>query len=110
MARGGVDEAKVLGTFFEGSRLTQIPATRSKRLVVLERLAQEFDAGVRYPEKQVSFMLQLFYPDYAALRRYLVDEGFLTRSDGVYWRTGGRYEVSPTDDPAMPVESDSHDR
>jgi hypothetical protein len=24
------------------------------------------------------------------LRRYLVDEGFLTRADGVYWRTGGR--------------------
>ena len=30
--------------------------------------------------------------DYAALRRYLVDEGMLSRADGVYWRTGGRYE------------------
>jgi hypothetical protein len=35
-------------------------------------------------------MLQLFHPDFAALRRYLVDEGFLTREDGVYWRSGGR--------------------
>jgi hypothetical protein len=34
--------------------------------------------------------LQLFHPDFAALRRYLVDEGFLTREDGVYWRSGGR--------------------
>ncbi len=87
------DEARVLASFFEGSRLTQIPANRSKRLLVLERLAQEFDAGVRYPEKQVSFMLQMFHPDYAALRRHLVDEGFLTRADGVYWRTGGRFDV-----------------
>jgi hypothetical protein len=35
-------------------------------------------------------MLQMYHPDHAALRRHLVDEGFLTRADGVYWRTGGR--------------------
>jgi hypothetical protein len=23
------------------------------------------------------------------LRRYLVDEGFLQRADGIYWRSGG---------------------
>lgn len=86
------EESKILRSFFEGSRLTSIPSSRSKRLVVLERLAQEFDVGLRYPEKQVSFLLQLFYPDYAALRRYLVDEGFLTRADGVYWRSGGRFD------------------
>ena len=88
---------KILRSFFEGARLRQMPAQRSKRLVVLERIAQEFDPGVRYPEKEVSFMLQLLHPDYAALRRYLVDEGFLTRSDGVYWRTGGRYEAANGD-------------
>ena len=84
------EEAEVLSRFFSGNRLTAIPGNRSKRLVVLERLAQEFDIGVRYPEKQVNFMLQLFYPDYAALRRLLVDEELMTRADGVYWRTGGR--------------------
>jgi hypothetical protein len=26
---------------------------------------------------------------YAALRRYLVDDGFLARDGGVYWRAGG---------------------
>jgi hypothetical protein len=29
------------------------------------------------------------HPDVAALRRYLVDEGLLTREAGVYWRNGG---------------------
>jgi biotin operon repressor len=84
------EEAEILARFFEGSRLRQIPAQRSKRLVVLERLAQEFEPGIRYPERQVNFTLQVFHPDYASLRRYLVDEGFLTRAEGVYWRTGGR--------------------
>lgn len=90
------EEADVLSRFFSGQRLTSIPSARAKRLVVLERLAQEFEPGLRYQEPEVNFTLQMFHPDYAALRRYLVDESFLTRADGVYWRTGGRYE--PTSD------------
>jgi hypothetical protein len=88
------EEAEVLGRFFSGNRLTSIPAAHGKRLVVLERLAQEFEPGLRYEEAEVNFTLQMFHADYAALRRYLVDEGFLTRADGVYWRTGGRYDPS----------------
>jgi hypothetical protein len=87
------EEAAVLSTFFSGARLTDIPTSRKKRLVILERLAQEFEPGVRYEERDVSFTLQLFHPDYAALRRHLVDEGLLTRDGGVYWRTGGRYDA-----------------
>lgn len=84
------EEREVLERFFSGTRLEEIPSARSKRHVVLERLAQEFEPGVRYREAEVNFTLQLFYPDYAALRRYLVDESLMTRADGVYWRTGGR--------------------
>ena len=88
-------ESRVLQTFFSGDRLTEIPAAQGKRRVVLERLAMEFEPGVRYREQEVNFALQLFHPDYAALRRYLVDEGIMTRADGVYWRTGGRYRDEP---------------
>lgn len=87
------EESRVLQTFFSGSRLKEIPASPSKRLVVLERLAMEFEPGRRYDEREVNFTLQLFHADYAALRRYLVDTGLMTRADGVYWRTGGRYEA-----------------
>lgn len=84
------DEAQVLSRFFAGRRLTQIPSAHAKRLLVLERLALEFEPGIRYDEREVNFILQLFHEDYAALRRHLVDEEFLTRAEGVYWRTGGR--------------------
>lgn len=84
------EEAVVLSRFFSGRRLVSIPSSMAKRRLVLDRLAQEFDPGVRYGEREVDFTLQLFFADYAALRRSLVDEGFLTRADGVYWRTGGR--------------------
>ncbi len=86
------EEAALLATFFSGARLIEIPSSQAKRRVILERLAQEFEPGLRYDEREVSFQLQMFHEDYAALRRYLVDEGLLTRADGVYWRTGGRSE------------------
>lgn len=84
------EELRILRTFFTGDRLSRIPEKRGKRLVVLERLVMEFEPGVRYDEREVNFRLQLFHPDYAALRRYMVDEGLMTRAEGVYWRTGGR--------------------
>jgi hypothetical protein len=96
------EEAEVLGRFFVGERLESIPSNLTKRRIVLERLAQEFEPGLRYEEADVNFRLQLFHADYAALRRYLVDEEFLTRAQGVYWRSGGRYAhgdpPSDTDD------------
>jgi hypothetical protein len=84
------DELQILSRFFEGSRLREVPTQAAKRRVVLERLVQEFEPGVRYPERDVNLQLQIFHDDYAALRRYLVDEGLMTRVDGLYWRTGGR--------------------
>lgn len=84
------EEARMLGQSFSGSRLVEIPANHTKRRLVLERLAQEFEPGVRYDERTVNSMLQVFHADHTTLRRYLVDAGFLTRAEGVYWRTGGR--------------------
>lgn len=87
-------ERQILGRYFTGSRLTEIPVSRAARTVVLERLAHEFEVGLRYSEKQVNSTIQTFHPDYAALRRYMVDEGFLTRAEGSYWRSGGRVDVT----------------
>ncbi|MCJ7725334.1 MAG: DUF2087 domain-containing protein [Acidimicrobiia bacterium] len=84
------EEGAVLSRFFSGTRLTQIPASHGKRRLVLERLATEFEPGLRYGEKEVNLMLEAFHEDYTSLRRYLIDEGFLSRDGGVYWRTGGR--------------------
>lgn len=89
------EEVAVLSRFFSGSRLTEIPGARGKRRVVLERLSQEFEPGVKYSEKEVNSRLQVFHADYASLRRYMVDEGLLTRAEGSYWRTGGRFPIDP---------------
>lgn len=87
------DEALVLRTFFREGRLTEIPAKESKRRVVLERIAIEFEPGVRYDEKTVNAIVSRFHDDHAAIRRYLVAEGFLDREHGEYWRSGGRVDL-----------------
>jgi hypothetical protein len=82
-------EAAVLRAFLRDGRLVSIPSTRSKRLVVLDHICKVFEIGVRYPEREVDVLVRAFHDDYAALRRHLVDEGFLAREHGTYWRTGG---------------------
>jgi hypothetical protein len=94
---------QVLRRFISKGRLLAIPAARGKRLVVLDHLAGLFEPGRRYPEPEVNELLGRYHPDYAMLRRYLVDDGFLARADEagpgsrsvkVYWRTGGTVDLS----------------
>lgn len=70
-------------------RIVTMPAKRSRRLVLLDYVAQAFEVGVRYSESEVNRILRNHHEDYAALRRYLVDEGFMSREHGQYWRSGG---------------------
>lgn len=85
--------AAVLRAFVRDGKLLHIPAQHSKRLVVLDYLAREFEPGVRYAETEVNEKLSTHHPDYAALRRYLVEEDFLAREGGIYWRAGGSVEI-----------------
>lgn len=87
------EDATVLRNFVSAGRLRQIPASKGKRLVVLDWLAGRFEPGTIYPERDVNLMLGLAHSDVAALRRYLVDEQFLERRDGFYWRAGGTFDI-----------------
>jgi hypothetical protein len=80
---------EVLARFLKGGRLVSMPAARAKRVAVLNHLAQEFEPGQYYEEREVNRILKRYHDDYATLRRYLVDESFLSRDAGKYWRTGG---------------------
>lgn len=85
--------AAVLRAFLPHGRLERMPSARGKRLVVLDHIAMVFEPGVHYAEKDVNVLLTAFHPDFASLRRHLVDEGFLTRESGAYWRSGGTVDL-----------------
>jgi hypothetical protein len=77
-----------LRAFVRDGEIAVLPGKLSRRRLLLQTVAGGFEPGIRYPERDVSQFLGALYPDYAALRRYLVDEGLLTRADGLYWRSG----------------------
>jgi hypothetical protein len=81
------------GYLYRG-RIQTMPARRSRRRLLLDEVAQVFEPGIRYPEPVVNQLLSAIYSDCATLRRYLVDEGFMDRAGGEYWRIGGPVEPS----------------
>jgi hypothetical protein len=80
---------RVFRAFVEQGRIRALPAKRSKRVVLLDHVARLFEPGLRYPEPVVNSRLSSVYDDYVTLRRSLVDAGFLSRENSVYWRSGG---------------------
>ena len=80
------DAWKVLRTFLDDDgRLRSIPASRAKRAVVLEYLADQLEAGRTYRERELSTVLRRFHDDVATLRRELVGAKLVVRTTaGVY--------------------------
>jgi hypothetical protein len=101
------EAVKVLRTFMPGGRLTSFPAGHAKRRIVLDHVARAFEPGRDYAEREVDAVLRAFCEpagragsavsgvpaDHVTLRRYLVDDGFLSRRNGRYWRSGGTVEL-----------------
>lgn len=78
-----------LRVFVRDGRIAALPARHSRRRMLLAEVAQAFEPGIRYPERDVNQVLGAIFPDVATLRRRLVDEQFLDRDRGEYWRIGG---------------------
>jgi hypothetical protein len=90
-----------LRVFLGNGVIPVMPARQSRRRLLLDMIAQAFEPGVRYAERDVNVFLGAIHPDHAALRRYLVDEGFLSRAGGQYWRSGGTVPLSAVQEPEL---------
>ena len=76
--------------FIRDGRILALPAKRTRRRLLLDQVAQAFEPGRRYPEAEVDQVLKAVFDDHCALRRYLIDEEFMSRTAaGLYWRAGG---------------------
>lgn len=78
----------VVTRFFKDGALTAFPSKRKARAHVLLYLVNLFDIGVTYTEKDINEKLRALWPDFAYLRRELIDYGYLQRDNaGSYWLT-----------------------
>ena len=71
----------------EHGGLKTFPSKEKKKIIVLREIAKNFKEGRAYNEKEVNRILKRVYEDYALIRRYLIQYGFLDRkNDGSgYW-------------------------
>ena len=90
----GMIESKYLKA--DGS-LLRIPRKEKEKLVILRRIAERFEQGRLYTQKESDAILIKADADYAALRRYLIDYRFLEREpDGsAYWVRGAKPSAGP---------------
>ncbi|MEY9872441.1 hypothetical protein ABH931_001917 [Streptacidiphilus sp. MAP12-33] len=81
-------EGSEVAQLFKDGRLTEMPVKPARRLALLAHLTERaFERGVAYSEPEVNIALKQYWDDYAALRRYLIQNGFLVRSaDGAAYR------------------------
>lgn len=66
--------------YFKSHLLTVIPKKEKNKLEVLDEIIQLFEKNRKYNEKEINNILKNIYPDFALLRRYLVDYRYLNRN------------------------------
>ena len=84
------EDERILRTWVKNGRLVDIPAQEKKKQVIVRWLAGQIDPERRWTEREFNQWLAQFNEDYATLRRYLVDGGYMARENGIYWRTSNQ--------------------
>jgi DNA-binding transcriptional ArsR family regulator len=79
-------ETKVLSSFMDGDRITAIPSSRKKRMVILKWLVNQFEYDVDYPERTLNEIIKRHHPDTATLRREFIGYKMMHREASVYRR------------------------
>lgn len=81
------EKEKILKNYIVDDRIINIPRSEKKKIVILQCLLQKFERNKRYTEKEVNNIIISMHEDFASLRRYLIQYGFMNRDDdgSSYW-------------------------
>jgi hypothetical protein len=84
------EETAILANMFSSLqplKLKNLSPKEKKKIVILKKIAGQFEPGRKYSEKEINAVLEDIYDDFATIRRYLIEYGFMNRTnDGKeYW-------------------------
>jgi len=67
--------------------IKNFPAKEKKKIIVMQKIMENFRPGQNYTEPQINEILKRYYEDFVTIRRYLVQYGFMSRdkSGAAYW-------------------------
>jgi len=86
------EKSEVLDRYFDERgdlKIKNFPAKEKRKIIIMQKIMENFQQGKNYSEKEVNGILQRYYEDFVTLRRYLIQYGFMAR-DKVgksYWVT-----------------------
>ena len=84
------EENTIISNIFsslEPLKLKNLSPKEKKKIVILKKISSRFERERKYSEKEVNGILEDIYDDFATIRRYLIEYGFMDRTnDGKeYW-------------------------
>lgn len=84
------EEQELLEKYFPkgiGQELTRFPKREKHKIIILRAITKLFDKTKQYTEKELNEAIQPMYEDYVQIRRYLIEYGFMDRTDdgSAYW-------------------------
>jgi hypothetical protein len=84
------EEEKILSAMFsslEPLKLKTFSSKEKKKIVTLKKIAGQFEKNRKYSEKELNSIIGEIYEDFATIRRYLVEYGFMARTKDCkeYW-------------------------
>ena len=67
--------------------IKSFPAKEKRKIIIMQKIIADFEAGRRYSEKEVNEILKSYYDDYVSVRRAMIQYRFLDRNDDgtEYW-------------------------
>lgn len=85
------EEDKILATYCESLeplKLKTFSMQEKKKIVILKKITEQFKKDIIYSETQVNMILKPIYEDFVTIRRYLIQYGFMERTND-----GKEYQV-----------------
>nr|WP_285865170.1 DUF2087 domain-containing protein [Lederbergia lenta] len=63
------------------------PSKEKRKRIVLQHLLSRFEINKKYTEREINEVLKSVYGDFATIRRYFIDYGFMERNKDCskYW-------------------------
>lgn len=84
------EKEKILSTYFkegEFGPITSFPSKEKRKIIILQQISKRFEMNKKYTEKEINEILKSVYSDFVTIRRYLIEYGFMERTDNgsEYW-------------------------
>lgn len=84
------EEEQILSTMFSSLsplKLKTFSPKEKKKIVILKKISEQFERNKHYSEKELNGILKEIFEDFATIRRYLIEYGFMERTKNCreYW-------------------------